>query len=150
MIFASLWMYSSGNYSTYLMMLKLYIPEIVRLMKLRHTYLRVLHPLLSHTQLRYPPYYKGEQLTTLLTQLSGTKSLTRHFRPIDQTTKRLVTRCIKVPWLCGKEVPPVSPTLSDTFANSLHLGVSNPAASASTTSVHHVAAVKKPPPCISI
>src|SRR5579862_2757609 len=132
------------------MTLNLYPLSRLYLTQLRHTYLRVLHPLLSHTQLRHPPHYKSDQLNALLTQLSGSKSLTRHFRPIDQTTKRLVTRCIKVPWLCGKkESPPTSPTLSDTFANNLHLGVSNPAANVSVTSVHHVAGVKKPPPCIS-
>jgi hypothetical protein len=82
-----------------------------------------------------------------LVELYGTKSQAKHFRPIDQTTKRLVTRCIKVPWLCGNESPT---SLTDTFATSLHLGVSNPNENVSSTSVHHVAEVRKPPPCISI
>ena len=38
---------------------------------LRHTYLRVLYPLLEHTQLQYPPYYKQAQIRRLLTVLSG-------------------------------------------------------------------------------
>ena len=72
-------------------------------------------------------------------------SLTRHFRPIDQTTKRLVTRCIKVPWLCS---PPDNAHLAETFASTLNLGVSHPSGNVSTTSVHTVAAVRKPPPCM--
>src|SRR6478735_1734705 len=39
---------------------------------LRHTYLRVLAPLLSHTQLRQPPHYKRDQLLSLLDVLRGT------------------------------------------------------------------------------
>jgi len=38
-------------------------------------------------------------------------------------------------------------TLSDTFANVMNLGASNPNGNRSATSVHHVAAVRKPPPC---
>jgi hypothetical protein len=117
------------------------VPSLFLLTDVVTTYV---HPLLSYTQLHHPPYYKSDQLNTLLLQLSGTKSLTRHFRPIDQTTKRLVTRCIKVPWLCHKDTPP---SFTDTFANTLHLGVSNPNGNVSSTSVNHVAAIKKPPPC---
>ena len=36
---------------------------------LRHTYLRVLYPLLAHTQLRYPPQYKREEIRKLLAVL---------------------------------------------------------------------------------
>jgi hypothetical protein len=39
-------------------------------------------------------------------------------------------------------------TLTETFSKSLNLGVSQPNGNGST-SVHHVATVKKPPPCIS-
>jgi hypothetical protein len=106
-----------------------------------------MHPLLSHTQLRYPPYYKFGQLNSLLVELYGTKSQTKLFRPIDQTTKRLVTRCIKIPWLCGSES---QSSLADAFTTNLHLGVSNPNENVSSTSVHHVAEVRKPPPCISV
>lgn len=64
---------------------------------LRHTYLRVLHPLLANSQLATPPYYKrGEVLKILhLLNTSGT-----HFAPVDDTTLRLITRCADVPWLC--------------------------------------------------
>ncbi|CUS08141.1 unnamed protein product [Tuber aestivum] len=64
---------------------------------LRHTYLRVLYPLLEHTQLRHPPYYKRDEVLKLLECLSGVRS--NHFQPVDQTTIRLVSRCANVPWL---------------------------------------------------
>jgi hypothetical protein len=65
--------------------------------QLRHTYLRVLYPLLNHTQLRHPPFYKRDELLRLLECLSGVRS--NHFQPVDQTTVRLVSRCATVPWL---------------------------------------------------
>jgi hypothetical protein len=63
---------------------------------LRHTYLRVLHPILMHSQISKPPHYKREELLRLLHLLvsSGT-----HFAPVDGTTQRLVTRCTSVQWL---------------------------------------------------
>lgn len=63
---------------------------------LRHTYLRVLHPILTNSQISKPPYYKREELLKLLHLLvtSGT-----HFAPVDATTQRLVTRCTSVHWL---------------------------------------------------
>ncbi|KAH7085305.1 hypothetical protein BKA63DRAFT_559942 [Paraphoma chrysanthemicola] len=63
---------------------------------LRHTYLRVLHPILMHSQISKPPHYKREELLRLLHLLvtSGT-----HFAPVDETTQRLVTRCTSVKWL---------------------------------------------------
>lgn len=64
---------------------------------LRHTYLRVLSPLLSHTQLRHPPHYKREEILKLLNMLC--RARTAHFAPLDDTTIRLVGRCMKVPWL---------------------------------------------------
>lgn len=63
---------------------------------LRHTYLRVLHPLLTHTQLRNPPYYKAPELVKLLTSLNQECS---HFGPVGSTTVRLLARCLTVPWL---------------------------------------------------
>lgn len=63
---------------------------------LRHTYLRVLYPLLEHTQLRYPPHYKREEILKLLECLSGTSN---HFQPVDETTMRLVSRCADVQWV---------------------------------------------------
>ena len=77
---------------------------------LRHTYLRVLFPLLSHTQLRNPPHYKQEELRKLLSILvrgqgaqteaeSSLESDWGHFGELDETTKRLVRRCQTVEWL---------------------------------------------------
>lgn len=63
---------------------------------LRHTYLRVLHPLLANSQINKPPHYKRDEILRLLHLLvtSGT-----HFAPVDNTTQRLVSRCTDVPWL---------------------------------------------------
>ncbi|KAI5790681.1 hypothetical protein DFH27DRAFT_504077, partial [Peziza echinospora] len=68
---------------------------------LRHTYLRVLYPLLAHTQLRYAPFYKIDELRMLFHTLSSIRS--NHFQPVDDTTVRLVRRCGDVQWLIGKE-----------------------------------------------
>ncbi|KAI9666199.1 MAG: hypothetical protein M1821_004134 [Bathelium mastoideum] len=84
---------------------------------LRHTYLRVLHPLLAHTQLRYPPHYKRHELQRLFHGLGGADDQLYHFAPIDATTLRLVGRCIQIPWLRPAEEitakqsrPPEEPT----------------------------------------
>ncbi|KAL3446606.1 hypothetical protein BJX65DRAFT_111632 [Aspergillus insuetus] len=75
---------------------------------LRHTYLRVLYPLLAHTQLRLPPHYKRHELKRMLSllvrgQLTGDTEVDceriRHFDEVDETTKRLVLRCASVEWL---------------------------------------------------
>lgn len=78
---------------------------------LRHTYLRVLYPLLAHTQLKQPPHYKCEEIRKLLAVLAGAQpmqdygdddlgsGLWGHFEEADETTKRLVTRCRTVVWL---------------------------------------------------
>ena len=81
---------------------------------LRHTYLRVLYPLLAHTQLQYPPHYKQIELQNLLTVLGGERrsdqtdedaspSHYTHFGAIDETTKRLVRRCRNVSWLADPD-----------------------------------------------
>lgn len=82
---------------------------------LRHTYLRVLYPLLAHTQLKRPPYYKYEEIRKLLAVLAGAQpihdygeddpgsGLWSHFEEADETTKRLVSRCRTVPWLENPE-----------------------------------------------
>jgi hypothetical protein len=81
---------------------------------LRHTYLRVLYPLLAHTQLRQPPQYKREEIRKLLSVLArgqpvGSDAETAmstswgHFEEVDDTTKRLVGRCQKVTWLADPE-----------------------------------------------
>ncbi|KAI0356846.1 hypothetical protein OH77DRAFT_174652 [Trametes cingulata] len=60
---------------------------------LRHTYLRVLHPLLTKTQLRNMPY-KRPQIVRTLESLIENESI----RDIDPTTKRLVERCLSGDW----------------------------------------------------
>lgn len=81
---------------------------------LRHTYLRVLYPLLEHTQLQYPPYYKREEIKRLLALLCGHRVDTNgtdplegtawnYFEDVDETTKRLVSRCQSVSWLIDPE-----------------------------------------------
>ncbi|EXJ73668.1 uncharacterized protein A1O5_03430 [Cladophialophora psammophila CBS 110553] len=92
---------------------------------LRHTYLRVLYPLLEHTQLQQPPHYKRDEIRKLLVVLGGghlggqngsREGLQHwgHFDAVDETTKRLVKRCEGVSWLIDPETePPVhaeSPT----------------------------------------
>lgn len=66
-------------------------------MALRHTYLRVLYPLLAHTQLSHPPHYKREEIHKVLQILGGEGNF--HFAPADETTLRLVDRVSKVRWL---------------------------------------------------
>lgn len=68
---------------------------------LRHTYLRVLYPLLAHTQLSRPPHYKREEINRMLWILGGADNT--HFAPADETTVRLVDRVSKVEWLSGQE-----------------------------------------------
>lgn len=65
---------------------------------LRHTYLRVLHPLLRNTQLSHEgSHYKREDLRRLLHILVNKSSL--HFAPVDDTIVRLVTRCRQIEWI---------------------------------------------------
>ncbi|KYK60710.1 hypothetical protein DCS_01848 [Drechmeria coniospora] len=64
---------------------------------LRHTYLRVMFPLLAHTQLNQPPHYKQEEILRVLRILRGSKNA--HFAPADETTLRLVERVTRVGWL---------------------------------------------------
>ncbi len=79
---------------------------------LRHTYLRVLYPLLAHTQLRLPPHYKRDELRRLLNILGrgqvsdGSETEQEkilHFEEVDETTRRLVARCATVNWLRNAE-----------------------------------------------
>src|SRR5438045_6499868 len=49
------------------------------LVPLRHTYLRVLYPLLAYTQLSQPPYYKRTEIIKVLSMLGG--STNAHFAP---------------------------------------------------------------------
>lgn len=72
--------------------------EDTAMQALRHTYLRVLHPLLSNSQLSKPGSgYKGPKILEVLLVLSGEGG--HHFAPADPTTVRLVQRCRLVEWL---------------------------------------------------
>jgi hypothetical protein len=61
--------------------------------QLRHTYLRVLHPLLTKTQLRSLPY-KRTQIVRALESLIANQEI----REVSSTTKRLVERCLNGEW----------------------------------------------------
>ncbi|GAA5893776.1 hypothetical protein JCM6882_003092 [Rhodosporidiobolus microsporus] len=63
---------------------------------LKHTYLRVLHPLLTNTQLRTYPY-KRPQLRRVLETLIAPSS----YRDCDPTTRRLVERNLRGSWCQG-------------------------------------------------
>lgn len=86
---------------------------------LRHTYLRVFYPLLENTQLQQAPHYKQNEIMKLLTVLGGGHVIDHndrpdspnnwsHFEEIDETTKRLVTRCKSVSWLTEAETDSMS------------------------------------------
>ncbi|WVQ97728.1 hypothetical protein IAU59_004842 [Kwoniella sp. CBS 9459] len=77
-------------------LLDVFIRELVDLPEeceaLRHTYLRVLYPLLNHTQLRSDPY-KRPQIKLVLRSLISNS----HIKDINATTNRLVERCLEEP-----------------------------------------------------
>ena len=62
-------------------------------LQLRHTYLRVLHPLLTKTQLRSLPY-KRSQIVRALESLIANQEI----REVSSTTARLVERCLNGEW----------------------------------------------------
>ncbi|KAL0575396.1 pre-rRNA processing [Marasmius crinis-equi] len=67
---------------------------------LRHTYLRILHPLLTKTQLRDVPY-KRPQILRALENLGGLRDAKFGYfgrKEINSTTKRLVERCLTGDW----------------------------------------------------
>ncbi|KAJ9110118.1 hypothetical protein QFC19_001789 [Naganishia cerealis] len=67
---------------------------------LRHTYLRVLNPLLTNTQLRQNPYKHAQIRLVLLSLISNS-----HIKDINPTTRRLVERCLQADWGKAKEKP---------------------------------------------
>jgi hypothetical protein len=108
------------------------------LVALRHTYLRVLTPLLAHTQLSQPPHYKREEILRVLKVLGGSGNA--HFAPADETTVRLVDRVSHVSWLADDHVP-AEKEIARKF-----LGISlSPSETASSVSVVDVAAVTEKP-----
>lgn len=62
-------------------------------LQLRHTYLRVLHPLLTKTQLRSLPYKRSQIVRALESQIAN-----QEIREVTSTTKRLVERCLNGEW----------------------------------------------------
>lgn len=76
---------------------------------LRHTYLRVLHPLLTQTQLRSYPYKREEIRDVLLSHLKYA-----HLQDINATTKRLVIRNLESEWCLELEKPHESLEKPDT------------------------------------
>ncbi|KAI9850749.1 MAG: hypothetical protein M1838_005160 [Thelocarpon superellum] len=104
---------------------------------LRHTYLRVLYPLLSHTQLQHAPHYKRQEILRLLYMLSHVRSA--HFAPVDETTLRLVERCLRVPWLAPDPGVDGNPA-----KGALGISLAAPATE-SSVSVTEVAAMKERP-----
>jgi len=107
------------------------------LVSLRHTYLRVLYPLLAHTQLTEPPHYKRDEIIKVLSILGG--SANKHWEPADETTLRLVERVAKVPWLRDEDI-------SEREVARKLLGISiSPTNTESMVSVNDVAAVTEKP-----
>lgn len=117
------------------------------LVALRHTYLRVLYPLLAHTQLSQPPHYKRHEITKVLAILGGSSNA--HWEPADVTTVRLVERVATVPWL---QIPPSTttspsdsaPTDNDVARKLLGISLTHSQAG-SSVSVMDVAAVTELP-----
>jgi hypothetical protein len=110
------------------------------LISLRHTYLRVLYPLLASTQLNQPPHYKRDEITKVLAILGG--SANAHWEPADETTMRLVERVAKVPWLRDEDTS----NISDGDVARKLLGISLSASqTASSISVVDVAGVTEKP-----
>lgn len=71
--------------------------------QLRHTYLRVMHPLMTNTQLRAYPYKRAQIRATLLSLLSDD-----HIRNVSPTTKRLVERNLKAEWCAALSPAPTN------------------------------------------
>lgn len=111
-------------------------------MSLRHTYLRVLYPLLAHTQLSQPPHYKQDEILRVLNILRGSHNV--HFAPADETTLRLVERVSKVKWIEEVESPTQGSGEAEVARRFLGISLSR-SDTASSISVSDVAAVKEKP-----
>lgn len=103
---------------------------------LRHTYLRVLHPLLANSQFKLPGQdYKPREIRKVLRLLGhqtlevteanvgeeglSSSGIFAHFAPTDATTLRLLKRCADVEWL-REEDDRMSPTLTVTPASTFN------------------------------
>lgn len=112
-------------------------------MSLRHTYLRILYPLLAHTQMNQPPHYKKDEILRLLKILKGSHNA--HFAPADPTTLRLVHRIAKVKWLEADDDADSETSGQAEVARKL-LGMSvSPRDSSSSVSVSDLAEVTEKP-----
>ncbi|KAI1735156.1 hypothetical protein F4680DRAFT_312238 [Xylaria scruposa] len=107
------------------------------LMSLRHTYLRVMYPLLAHTPLSQPPHYKKKEIQKVIKLLAGAGNT--HFEAADETTLRLVDRVAKVKWLLDDKN-----SAGEIARRSLGISLS-PTDTASNISVVDVAEVKEKP-----
>lgn len=83
-----------------------------------HTYLRVLHPLLMHTELRREKY-KREELVSLLRCMSDNAGKSCVF--ISETTERLAYRCLFVDWLDAQTKQARKSRTFDEALMSLHI-----------------------------
>lgn len=110
---------------------------------LRHTYLRVLCPLLRNTQIaREDNNYKRDEVRKMLYLLVNRSSA--HFEPVDETVIRLVIRCKQIDWLKDDSDTPEkerlgSPPTDSDLAKKL-LGMTLDEAGESSLSVVEVAA----------
>ena len=110
---------------------------------LRHTYLRVLCPLISHTQLKNPPHYKRDELRQILSMMGG--GAIGHFGAVDDTTKRLIGRCDKVHWLQDDSSGSGESSPMSSKPTPRLLSVNQPSAMESSLSVVEVAAQTSKP-----
>ena len=104
---------------------------------LRHTYLRVLHPLLAHTQLAWPEnHYKRDEILKVLHMMAGGggAGLT-HFGAVDSTTKRLGARCAAVSWLVGDAAAAEGEEQEGRISKLLGIGVNDKAGESSLSVV---------------
>ncbi|KAF2150005.1 hypothetical protein K461DRAFT_230493 [Myriangium duriaei CBS 260.36] len=127
-------------------------PQGVGQRALRHTYLRVLYPLLKNTQLAgQDGNYKRDELRRVLRLLASSSS--QHFAPADSTVVRLVTRCRQIDWLHEAsdepepeseheqaDLSPMKSPPSDTDVAKRLLGMNNIEAGISSLSVLDVTA----------
>jgi hypothetical protein len=97
--------------------------------RLRHTYLRVLLPLLLYTELRRDAY-KREEIVSLLNSMCGENSVFE----ISETTRRLSSRCLSVDWL----------NYSSTFSSHKR-SISETNLTVNNTAKHHSRSVSETP-----
>lgn len=109
---------------------------------LRHTYLRVMYPLLAHTQLNQSPHYKRDEVLRVLRILRGSQNA--HFAPADETTLRLVDRVTKVKWIEEHEAEQEGSGQAEVARKFLGISLS-PSQYASSISVGDVAGVMERP-----